>query len=159
MRTARLLRSGFSLVEVVLALGVIAIAIAAILGIVPVGLSTGHGAQDDTRAAQIAQAIISSVASQSQTQFSNIQVPLNDDSLTTLDLTTSAAEIIYADNNGKLSSADAGAVYQVTLKTDSTAAGFDPGFANQLTVTVAWPAAALPANQTKRNFVRIVSKY
>jgi len=43
--------AGFSLVEVVLALGVVAFAIVAILGIVPTGLSSSHGAQDETRAA------------------------------------------------------------------------------------------------------------
>ncbi len=54
---------GFSLVEVVLALGVVAFALLAILGVFPVGLTTQHLAQDDTRAAQIAADIFSSVAS------------------------------------------------------------------------------------------------
>ena len=43
---------GFSLVEVVLALGVVGFALVAILGVFPVGLTTQHSAQDDTRAAQ-----------------------------------------------------------------------------------------------------------
>lgn len=151
-------RAGFSLTEVVLALGVIAIAIVAILGIVPLGLSTGRGAQDETRAAQIAQAIISSVASQTQTQFGNIQIPLDDGSATPLDLRTSSTTTIYAGNDGKLSETATGAVYAITITTDAAPVGFDSGYANQVTVSVAWPASAL-ANQTKRNFVRIASKY
>src|SRR5437870_544450 len=61
--------NGFSLVEVVLAVGVIAFAIVAILGVVPVGLNTSHSAQDETRAAQIAQDILTSISSQAQTRF------------------------------------------------------------------------------------------
>ncbi len=38
----------FSMVEVVLALGIIAFGVVAILGVIPVGLSTGRSAQGDT---------------------------------------------------------------------------------------------------------------
>jgi len=158
-RKAQDTKSGFSLVEVVLALGVVAVAIIAILGIVPVGLTTSHSAQDETRAAQIAQAIISSVASQARTQFSNIQLHLDDNSIQTLDLTIVSTATVYADNDGKLSSAAGGTVYTVKITTDSAPTGFDTGYANEMTVSVAWPRSALSVNQTKRNFVRIISKY
>lgn len=150
---------GFSLVEVVLALGVVTFAIVAILGMVPTGLSTSHGAQDETRAAQIAQAVLSSIASQAQTQFANIQLPLDGAATSTLDLTTTATKTIYADNNAKLVAAPTGAAYAVNIMMNAAPVGFDTGYANEVTVSVAWPAAAIGANQTKRNFVRIVSKY
>jgi hypothetical protein len=35
----------------------------------------------------------------------------------------------------------------------------DPASANQVTVRVAWPANAPAANQTYRDYVRIISKY
>lgn len=152
-------RRGFSLVEVVLALGVVAFAIVAILGIVPTGLHTSHGAQDETRAAQIAQSVLSSLTSQAQTQFSNLQLRLNDNSTTSLNLTTSETKRIYADNDGKLAAASDGAVYAVDITTDNAPAGFDPDYANQVVVSVAWPASAPATAQTKRNFIRIMSRY
>jgi len=57
-------RLGFTLVEVVIALGVIAVAVLAILAVFPAALQTGHSAQDETRAAQIAQTIFPSLAGQ-----------------------------------------------------------------------------------------------
>ncbi len=59
----------FSLVEVVLALGIVSFAIVAILGLIPTGLQTSHSSQDETRAAQIAQSILATFAGQ---QFNSI---------------------------------------------------------------------------------------
>src|SRR5213592_4926425 len=60
---------GFSLSEVVIALGVISFAIVAILGVLPAGLSTSHSAQDETRAPQIARDILNSLASEAQSKY------------------------------------------------------------------------------------------
>src|SRR5205823_7388168 len=57
-------QSAFSLVEVVLALGVLSFAIVAILGLIPIGLQTSHSSQDETRAAQIAQSILATFSGQ-----------------------------------------------------------------------------------------------
>lgn len=151
---------GFSLVEVVIALGVIAFAIVAILGVVPTGLRTSAGAQDETRAAQLAQAVLSTLVSQAQTQFSNVQLRLDDSSITTFDLAGAPkTSKVYADNNGRLVESPATAVYAITIKTDNAPAGFDTGYANLVTVSIGWPATAAPASQTTRNFLRIISKY
>lgn len=55
---AQLRQSGFSLVEVVLAVGVISFAFVAILGLLPAGLHQFRQAMDNSVAAQIAQRII-----------------------------------------------------------------------------------------------------
>ena len=68
----------FSLVEVVLALGVIAVGVIAILGVFPTALQTGHSAQDETRAPQIAQTIFGSLVAQAPSQFSNVRFLLSD---------------------------------------------------------------------------------
>jgi uncharacterized protein (TIGR02598 family) len=153
----------FSLVEVVLALGVVAFAIVAIIGIVPTGLSTGHSAQDDTRATQIAQDLINSMASQAQTNFTAVKLTIpGNANPPTLDLTsssTSPAAQLYANNDGKLSDSATNATYSVQVATNNTPVGFDSGYANQITVRIAWPATAAPSTQTFRNYVRIVSKY
>ena len=153
-------QSAFSLVEVVLALGVISFAIVAILGLVPTGLKTSHASQDETRATQLAQAILSSMASQAQTQFTGVKVQTNDGStVPSFDLTMTTTTTVYSDNDGKLSANSIGAVYIIIIATNGAPLGFDAGYANQITMTIAWPASAAPADQTKRDFVRIISKY
>lgn len=170
--TRRNSRASFSLVEVVLALGVIGFAIVAILGVFPIALQSGRSAQNETRAAHIAQNIINSVASQAQTNFTTITLPLPasppsapPSSITPIDLSSSTTTlgapvaVLYADNNGQLSESSAGAAYLVSITTNSSPSGFDSGYANLFTVRIAWPAAAAAANQTYRDYVRIVSKY
>jgi Tfp pilus assembly protein PilV len=178
-------RFGFTLAEVVLALGVIAFAIVAILGVFPLGLSTSHSAQDETRAPQIAQTILSTIASQT---FNAVSIKLYNtvgaqNGSVDLDLTQetgSNANLngLSANNNGdvfvlaagtpKFFSAhspppnpapDATPVYAISVLFNNAPNGFDAGYANEVTITVAWPANAAAANQTKRDYTRIISKY
>ena len=151
--------------EVVLALGVIGFAIVAILGILPVGLNTGRSAQDETRAAQIAQTILEGMGSQASAQFTGVKVPVSSGNQTTIDLSQSTstpaapALQLYADNDGQISQAAPGAAFSIKLITNNAPAGFDSGYANQVTVNVAWPAAAATASQTVRSFSRVMTKY
>ncbi|MGZ4982478.1 MAG: type IV pilus modification PilV family protein [Chthoniobacterales bacterium] len=155
----------FSLVEVVLALGVIGFAVLAILGVIPIGLNASHSAQDETRAAQVATTVFSSFASQAPNNFTNVKVPLPGNNPPALDLSssttspTSPAATIYANNDGVISQSASGAIYSVAIATNSSPLGFDPGYANQVTVRVSWPASAPASNQTYRDYVRIISKY
>ena len=176
-------RAAFSLVEVVVSLGVIAFAIVAILGVVPAGLSTGRSAQDETRAPQIAQDIFNSLASQAQTKgITSIDVnPVYDDVLPTssnywtpvgypVDLTSPHEyDTLAADADARLVKlAGASAVmkypYQVIVQVSPDPPGFDQGYATQVTVRVISPPmlnpnAAPTGNQSVRDFVRIISKY
>jgi uncharacterized protein (TIGR02598 family) len=156
----------FSLVEVLIALGVIAIAITAILGVLPTALQTGHSAQDDTRGAEIAQTIFGSLVAQAPSQFSNIQLPLlgNTTLSPAINLTSSSSPTtptLYAGNDGQLMpSQSAASAYAIMIFTNNSPPGFtDVGYANQVTVRVAWPANASAANQTIRDYVRIITKY
>ena len=168
---------GFSLAEVVIALGVIAIATTAILAVFPVALTTGHSAQDETRAPQIAQNIITAIASQAQSTLGASPTPIpaiisqpspSPSFSYSVDLTTtstpspSATPNFYADNDGNLTQNAATAVYAIYIFANNSPPGFPtppPAYANQVTVRVAWPANAAAANQTYRDYVRIISKY
>lgn len=55
---------GFSLVEVVLALGVVGFAIVAILGLFPAALSSNRSGMNEGRAAQLVRAITGTIDSQ-----------------------------------------------------------------------------------------------
>ena len=157
----------FSLAEVVIALGVVTVGIVAVLGVFPAALQTGHSAQDETRAAHIAQSVFGSLAASASTHFSNAQLPLYPSpspgpTPLSIDLTTtlSPAVTLYADNDGNLIPNSTNAAYAIFIYTNNSVPGFtDPGTANLVTVRVAWPATAPAANQTFRDYVRIVSKY
>jgi type II secretory pathway pseudopilin PulG len=69
-------RAGFSLVEVTLALGVIAFALVAILGIIPTGLRSSRDAIDDTLTALIAQDLSSRLRAEVSTD--HLAVPWTD---------------------------------------------------------------------------------
>jgi type II secretory pathway pseudopilin PulG len=166
-------RHAFTLAEVVLALGVIAIAVTTILALFPVALTTGRSAQDATRAPQIAQDIITSIASQAQSTLGASppssaiisQPSPSPGSSYSVDLTStstpspSATPNFYADNDGNLIQNATTAIYAIYIFTNYSPSGFPAGSANELTVRVAWPANAATPNQTYRDYVRIISKY
>jgi hypothetical protein len=156
------------LLEVVIALGVIAVGIVGVLAVFPTALQTGHSAQDETRAAHIAQSVFGSLVAGATSQFSNVQLPLYappspspaaTPSLS-IGLTTSSSYTLYASNDGQLSNSPTNATYLITIYTNNSVPGFtDPASANLVTVRVAWPANAPAGNQTFRDYVRIISKY
>ena len=155
-------RAGFSLIEVVLALGVIAFGILAMLGVVPVALNTGHEGQNETRAAQLAQDVITSVSSQAQSRFPNAFIAQPSSGFSyNIDLSKSYTyDTLGADNDGNLvayGSPTEAAKYpfHVQVRIDPDPVGFDAGYASKLTVRVAWQ----PFTQSFRDFVRIVTKY
>jgi prepilin-type N-terminal cleavage/methylation domain-containing protein len=166
-------RRGFSLVEVVIALGVITVGFVAVLGVFPAALQTGHSAQDETRAAHIAQSVFGSLVASAPSHFTNAQLPLYPSpspgpAPLSIDLTSNSPPgpppvpvlTLYADNEGHLISSSTNAAYAIFIYTNNSVAGFtDPASANAVTVRVAWPANAPAANQTFRDYVRIVSKY
>src|SRR6059058_6501490 len=86
-------RKAFSLLEVVIALGVIAVGIVGVLAVFPTALQTGHSAQDETRAAHIAQSVFGSLVAQAPSQFNNVQLPLSN-GVTQIDLRTTLSPAV-----------------------------------------------------------------
>ena len=62
--------SGFSLVEVVLALGVVSFALVAIIGLLPIGLASGRGSIQESRANHLADEIFATLRAQPYTNVS-----------------------------------------------------------------------------------------
>ncbi len=151
--------SSFSLLEVVIALGVIAVGIVGVLAVFPTALQTGHSAQDETRAAHIAQSVFGSLVAGATSQFNAVPLPPTP----SIDLTASSSPTsptLYADNDGNLIPNSTNSAYAIFIYTNNAVPGFtDPASANLVTVRVAWPANAPAANQTFRDYVRIISKY
>ncbi|HVF72190.1 MAG TPA: prepilin-type N-terminal cleavage/methylation domain-containing protein [Chthoniobacterales bacterium] len=79
--------TGFSLIEVVLALGIIAISLVGILGVFPTGLSSNRTSVSDTRAAALTSAVFATIEAQTKT-FSSVNcygITLDLGTLTTTD--------------------------------------------------------------------------
>jgi Tfp pilus assembly protein PilV len=120
--------SSFTLVEVVIALGLIAFAMVAVLSFFPAGLSSNRASITDTRAAQLARAIAETINSQCATTPSgNSFTNVNCFGLT-LDLaslnTTAASHVLYASypspNQPYISSAStADSIYTIELRFDN----------------------------------------
>ncbi len=141
------------------ALGVIAVGIVGVLAVFPTALQTGHSAQDETRAAHIAQSVFGSLVAGATSQFNAVPLPPTP----SIDLTASSSPTsptLYADNDGNLIPNSTNSAYAIFIYTNNAVPGFtDPASANLVTVRVAWPANAPAANQTFRDYVRIISKY
>lgn len=133
-------QSGFSLTELALSLGVLAFALTAVMGVIPVGLEATARSGQTVRADVMARDLLSTLRSQPDYQSGVSNFPLPD--LVGLGLTEngqSSDTDVFIDENGLLAaSADA-----AQFKADYTIHA-DPEDANMLyiTLTLKWPAAA-----------------
>ena len=84
------LAQGFSLVEVALALGIVAFAFVSLFGLLPVGLTTFRNAIDTTNESRIVQSFVSKVIA---TDFANLDAQVD---------FSSTKEIVYFDEEGTL---------------------------------------------------------
>lgn len=115
-------RAGFSLIEVVLAIGIIAISLVAILGVFPTGLSSNRTSVSDTRAAALGDAVFATIDAQTNT-FSSVNcygTTLDLASLTTTDSKTLYAS--YPSTSEPTISADpalADWIYTIEMKFDN----------------------------------------
>ncbi len=102
--------NAFSLVEVTLALGIVAFSLVTLLGVMPMGLATFHKALETSGSWRIVQQVVTDVE---QTDFSQ---------LTTSSTGVTQLGLRYFDDQGnELSSATApGAVYQVNVVVNTT---------------------------------------
>jgi uncharacterized protein (TIGR02598 family) len=132
--------SGFSLVEVTLALGVAAFCLLAVFGLLPIGLKTQQTAIEQTAATRIVSAAASDLRNAARTATASslfaITVPAN---------TASSLSTLYFDTEGRYSpaiSADSRYRLTITFSPNSTG-GRGATFVHLL---VSWPAAATTGN-------------
>jgi type II secretory pathway pseudopilin PulG len=149
--------SGFSLVELTLALGIAAFCLIAVIGIIPVGVQTNRNATSQTAATNIMAAVVSDVRATSKTKFGSTQfgvtIPSNHNGGVAPNCQpcsgcwNAQTQTRYFDGSGKLV-ASAAALYRITLTlvqnptaTTSTGALF-------YDVRATWPAQADPCATT-----------
>jgi len=134
--------SGFSLIEVTLAMGIVVFCLVALMGLLIVGLNTNQASVSQSAANAILSEVISDLRSTPGTlaktvQF-NVSIPANPVTA------APAPTVLYFTSDGQYSpTPGAGYVYRLTLT-------FPPNGTSARTATFAdllltWPAAALPA--------------
>jgi uncharacterized protein (TIGR02598 family) len=139
--------SGFSLVEVVLALGVAAISLIAIFGLLPVGLQTAHNAIEQSASGDIMSAVVADLkatpptsprgGSATSRQFS-INIPSNPIG------SAAAPTTLYFNDKGQLSSSPGTSRYRLTITFPANGTGAKTATFVDLRMT--WPGVANPAN-------------
>ncbi|MDQ2868080.1 MAG: hypothetical protein M3R59_06690 [Verrucomicrobiota bacterium] len=112
------------MIEVVLALGVVSIAIVAILAVFPTALATNRSANNEGRAAQLVRAITSTIDAQCGT-FNNVTI-FGSPALDLTSLTTNSPltpVMLYATYASpaqpSISTSSAGAIYSIELRFDN----------------------------------------
>ncbi len=127
----------FSLVEVSLALGVVAFALVGLLGLFPAGLAASRDNANETRAAQLAQSVFTTLRGQ----------PLASAELggAVLDLTASNQTTLYAAQDGLEITNAFGPARLFVLDVRWSPADGMVGDAAMVSVSVSWP----PTNRTR----------
>lgn len=130
-------RAGFTLVEIVLSVGIISVAVVAILGLFPVALDAATKSQQETQAALIARSIYNELSSKSDpTRF--VVTKTEDDVMEREDIDLTKAKTYFSsyDNDGR----PAG-----TLTSEAYDAGTSkPSYLARITVT---PLGVPPSTQ------------
>lgn len=127
--------SAFSLVEVVIALGLVSFCFVGVIGLLPVGLNQQSKAVQSTRATQLAMAVAADLRSFATSQSGashsgRYQLPVSSGGGLT--------NTIFASETLALLPSAEGASYRVTCEQPDTAA--DALQARQIHVVVTWPA-------------------
>jgi uncharacterized protein (TIGR02598 family) len=134
-------QNGFSLIEVVLAIGVAAFCLVVMLGLIPTGLNTNKDSSGETAAANIARNILSDLRSTPKT---NTTTPVYQIAFptTTTPLTNSP---LYFDESGATNSARAiASKYRTTIVLTSNSPTIS------VWIGITWPAAASPSTAPGR---------
>jgi len=127
--------SGFSLVEVTLAVGIAGFCLIAILGLLPIGLKSNSVAIEQTKAVSVIGGIAADLRNtpRSATKSPRYQI----------DLPLAGLKTIYLTEDGVAVAQAGDARYQVVI---SASAGSSGRMATRLNVKASWPAQAAPAN-------------
>lgn len=127
-------RDAFSLVELTLALGIAAICLMSVFGLLPVGLESNHNAISQSASASIIAAVVADMGATPKAATTSAQYAVS----------FGTAKTIYFDNEGAIA-ASLGPTSRYRLEIE-----FPPnptaGAATFAYLKVTWPAAASPAS-------------
>lgn len=144
------MNDAFSLIEIVLALGVISVAMVGIMGLFPVALRSAVDSQRETRATFLAQQIFSEI--RAGTGTTRLVLRQGTSSPLNVNLSQAGSNALSFDNDGRFTSGPATFVVNLTVDPNT-------GIANlsRLQADVVTPATAPAASRTTNTFVTLVN--
>lgn len=156
MRFTGLGNKAFSLVEVVMAIGVVSFALLAVVGTVPVGLETVRES--------MVQAATANIARQLRGELQ--QISFNTSGSASYNISNLPQKSYYYTQDGMVLPGTDGAYYKASLAVDEVSvtgtagdsATFAPDNVRGITVTLAYPQAASVANQKTAVFSLLLAK-
>lgn len=153
----------FSLIEVVLALGILTFALVALLSLFPLALGTAADSKTETRITQIAQSIFADIRQSSNLSSTQLVIGpdpgTNSSDLTTQDLGSSSGSTVITYNeegepvtaSGNYTGGYPSAVFIARVTADPVT-GTTPTL-SKIFVSIEYPAAAAESERKKYNFV------
>ena len=132
--------SGFSLIEVVIAIGVAAFCLVAMLGLIPTGVKSVKAATDQTGASTVLNEVITDLRS----------TPIGADSSPTFGISlptagtptmTNSTNLIFSDSGSLVSSNDFSARYVASITLSNSSA-----YSTTALIQVRWPSVASSSN-------------
>ncbi len=155
----------FSLIEVVLAVGVISFALVGIIGLFPVAMQSALDSQRETQVAFIARSLFSELQRvNGDRAYITVTKPANDErqaldqgALVTIDLSTSSSspyDFFFDENGGMLDANGPTALYRADVTVDRSG---QPDGLSRVDVEIAVPVTAPAGNQKKYNFVTLIN--
>ena len=136
--------AGFSLVEVTLALGVAALCLLALFGLLPLGLQANQNSISQTAAASVLSSVIADLRATPKTSLTSSQY----------EVTFGTAKSLYFDGEGRVvapTDPNATPRYRVTISFPAGPVGtFAPAF---VSLKLTWPALVDPATTTPAGLV------
>lgn len=137
----------FSLVEVVLALGICSFALVALIGLLGTGLQSGKDSEDQIQATNLASLIISTRAAAPTNNIANFAIPLSALSGSYGDAYPGGTN--YIGSNGKLSAAT-NAAYRITCRAGTNA--ITGSGISQVYLKLSWPAQMNATNAAAKSY-------
>lgn len=147
---------GFSLVEIVLALGVISFALVAIIGLLPIGLASNRGTIQETRANHLAEEIFSTLRSQ---PFTNVSLALLGNATAPIDLSAqntpagAAGISLHANYDGQFVGAND--YFTIELRFRNSPQGLVSGTGNEVHVQISARESGAP----RLDYVSIIAAH
>ncbi|MGF1679020.1 MAG: hypothetical protein ACFCUX_07480 [Candidatus Methylacidiphilales bacterium] len=158
----------FSLIEIVLALGIMSFALVSILGLFPMALTTAAESKAETRIALIAQTLWAEIQSSQNDSAKTCEISISETNSKTLSLTTDGQLAIAFDSDGRV----AGEVAQFSSGSSQTdhfflanvsvnyqdpvdPASEFPGL-TKVEIRIDYPAAAPEANRSRNTFLMLI---
>ena len=159
--------SGFSLVELTLAMGIAAFCLIAVIGIIPVGVQTNRNATSKTRATNVMAAVVADLRS-SKTRSTSARFGITIPSNHTLGAGSNCdpcsscwnaqTQTIYFDGSGQVVASTA-ALYRITLTLVQNPTATSTTGALFYDVRATWPAQADPCATTPSGSVEILAAF